>query len=115
MANELTGDFDVVAQFSVLAADRALAAMHRAERLLHSVTMRVDDVPPRRFPFPLPVAVGVVDGFGQAIVNQRQVRKIFAAPGALAATDPVYAGLGVLVNSGVFTNPVLTPSNLQGV
>src|SRR5215469_16063974 len=100
MANELTGDFDVVAEVSVLAVDRALAAMHRCERLLHSMTIRVDDIPPRHFPFPGTVVVGQIDGFGEAVVNQRQVRKVFTLPGAAAATDVAIAGLDILVNTG---------------
>jgi hypothetical protein len=46
MANDLTGDFDVVAQFTAGAANRTLAAMHRAERFPHSLTFRVQDVAP---------------------------------------------------------------------
>ena len=114
MANDLTGDFDVVAEFTVLAADRALAAMHRCERLLHAMSIRVDDIPPRRFPVG-PVIVGVVDSFGEVVVNQRQVRNLNPLPGALAATNVVYAGLDVLVNSGVAVDVPITPSNLQGV
>ncbi len=114
MANDLTGDFDVVAEFSVLAADRALAAMHRCERLLHSLSIRVNDIPPHRFPVG-PVVVGAVDTFGEVVVNQRQVVKGNSFPGALAATDVVYAGLDVLVNAGVAVEAPITPSYLQGV
>jgi len=32
MANDLTGNFDVVAEFAVAAANRVLAAMHCSER-----------------------------------------------------------------------------------
>ena len=32
MANDLTGDFDVVAEFRIPAANRVLAAMHRGNR-----------------------------------------------------------------------------------
>jgi peroxiredoxin len=114
MANDLTGDFDVVAEFTTLAVDRALAAMHRCERLLHSMTARVDDIPPRRFPWP--VIVGAVDTFGEVVVNQRQVKKQSSLyPGSLAATDAVYAGLDVLVNAGSIVVEPLQPSNLQGV
>ncbi|MDQ3242230.1 MAG: hypothetical protein M3Q09_00655 [Gemmatimonadota bacterium] len=48
MANDLTGDFDVVAQFAIPAVDRVLAAMHRIERFPHSIALRVDDNPPTR-------------------------------------------------------------------
>ncbi len=115
MANDLTGDFDVVAEFTTLAVDRGLAAMHRCERLLHSMTVRVDDIPPRRFP-PGSVIVGAIDTFGEVVVNQRQVSKQGSLyPGSLAATDVVYAGLDVLVNAGSIVIEPLTPSNLQGV
>ena len=45
MANQLTGDFDVVAQFSLPAVNRLLAAMHGIKRFPHSLSLRVDDVP----------------------------------------------------------------------
>ncbi len=35
MANTLTGDFDVVAQFGVLTVDRLLAGMHQTGRFSH--------------------------------------------------------------------------------
>ena len=85
MANDLTGDFDVVAEFTTLAVDRALAAMHRCERLLHSMTTRVDDIPPRRFPWP--VIVGAVDTFGEVVVNQRQVKKQNQSLSGIAGGD----------------------------
>jgi len=43
MPNPLTGDFDVVVEFAIPAANRMLAAMHRSERFLHSIALRVDD------------------------------------------------------------------------
>jgi peroxiredoxin len=113
MANDLTGDFDAVAQFSILAANRVLAAMHRCERFPHSMTLRVDDIPPRGFPV-RPVLVGVVDGFGSAVANQTQVGKPNPWPGLLAATDAVYSGLRPVVNVGNAVPPI-TPSNFQGV
>ena len=51
MANDLTGDFDVVAEFSIPAANRVLAAMHRGGRVSHSWTLRVDDYNHLRVPF----------------------------------------------------------------
>jgi peroxiredoxin len=113
MANSLTGDFDVVAEFSILAVDRVLAAMHSAERLPHSITLRVDDVPHHRFPIP-PIVVGAVDGFGTAIANQNIVGKPNPFPGLLASTDPVYAALRPVVNAGEIIVQI-TPSNFQGV
>src|SRR5580658_7666042 len=113
MANNLTGDFDVVAEFSILAVDRVLAAMHSAERLPHSMTLRVDDIPHHRFPIP-PIVVGAVDGFGTAIANQNIVGKPNPFPGLLASTDPVYAALRPVVNPGEIIVQI-TPSNFQGV
>ena len=46
MANELIGDFDLAAELSIPAVNRLFAATHQAERLLHSVSARVDDSPP---------------------------------------------------------------------
>jgi hypothetical protein len=45
MANPLTGDYDVVVQFSTGAVNRVLAAMHSGNRLLHSLSTRIDDSP----------------------------------------------------------------------
>ena len=45
MNNELRGAFDVVAEFSVPAINRVLAAMDRGKRLMHSASFRVDDRP----------------------------------------------------------------------
>ena len=45
MANPLTGDYDVVVQFSTGAVNRILAAMHSGNRLLHSLSTRIDDNP----------------------------------------------------------------------
>ena len=45
MANDLTGDYDVVAAFSLGAVNRILAAMHRGNRLPHSLSMAIDDLP----------------------------------------------------------------------
>ena len=44
MANELIGEFDLAAELSIPAVNRLFAAMHQAERLLHSVSARVDDL-----------------------------------------------------------------------
>ena len=64
MANDLTGDYDVIAAFSLGAVNRILAAMHRGNRLPHSLSMAVDDYPE----FPLgAVAVSVVDKYGDAV------------------------------------------------
>jgi hypothetical protein len=86
MANNLTGDFDVVAEFAVLAVDRLLAAMHQTGRFLHSISARVDDNPHPTRPG-WPTFVGAVDSFGDAIANQRQVGTPNPFPGPSAASD----------------------------
>ena len=114
MANNLTGDFDVVAEFSIPATNRVLAAMHRAERFLHSVTLSVDDKPlPVR---PGPTVVSSVDAFGDATVDQSRVGHPVPISGA-AANNVVYSSLDPVVNAGALVGEVITitPSNLQGV
>jgi peroxiredoxin len=115
MANVLTGDFDVVAEFALPTTNRVLAAMHRCERLLHSITARVDDNP-RRGSVIGPVVVGAVDSFGDFVVNQNQVGKPNPFPGSLVATSAIYAGLDIVVNTiAGATLGTTTPSHLQGV
>jgi hypothetical protein len=115
MANNLTGDFDVVAEFTVDAANRVLAAMHRCERFPHSMSVRVDDNPPPGSKVK-PVVVGSVNTFGEVTVNHDHIGTPNPWPGSLAATDAVYSGLDLLVNTdlgGAFDPPVV-PSHLQG-
>src|SRR5712692_5755043 len=73
MANDLTGDFDVVAEFSVAAVNRVLAAMHRGNRFPHSLSVRVDDTPHSRGSLP------VVDLSGSAFTDRVMVGR--TAPG----------------------------------
>ena len=73
MANNLTGDFDVVAEFAIPAVDRVLAAMHRAERFPHSLSLRVDDNPPPGSMNPRPSIVASVDSFGDATVDHSRL------------------------------------------
>ena len=68
MANDLTGPFDMVAEFSVGAINRVLAAMHGNERLPHSISVRVDP----KFKFPIPV----VDYSGLALANPTAVARV---------------------------------------
>ncbi len=64
MANELTGGFDVVAEFTVPAVNRVLAAMHRGNRFPHSLSVRVDDTQGSRG------SLAVTDLAGNAIVSR---------------------------------------------
>src|SRR5579871_2252729 len=72
MANDLTGDYDVVTQFSLGAVNRILAAMHRGKRLPHSLSMAVDDLPNFRLGT---IAVSVVDKFGEAVADPARVKQ----------------------------------------
>jgi AhpC/TSA family len=116
MANTLTGDFDVVAEFSVLAVDRLLAAMHQTERFLHSFSAHVDDNPHPTRPG-RPTVFGTVDAFGDALANQRQIGHPNPFPGASAMTDAVSAHLGMLLNPDllVVAPPKVVPSHFSGV
>jgi len=115
MANDLTGDFDVVIQFSVAAVNRALAAMHQLERFPHSIAARVEDnhqpdVMPDR-----PTLVSVVDASGEPVSNHQRIGRPFPVSGSLATSataaflDPV-----VNVHVGGFELPPFVPSRFQG-
>jgi len=120
MANALTGDFDVVAEFSVATVNRILAAMHQCERFLHSVSAAVDDAPPPpHLQGTLPVLTGGVDTFGDPIVEPRRISGLRPQSlGALAANDPAFSILGGIVNpnfgDGVIDPGKTIPSNLKG-
>jgi peroxiredoxin len=115
MANILTGDFDVVAEFALPAINRVLAAMHQCERFPHSVSLRVDDNPPPGRRLPTPVVTSVLDTFGDPIANHRQIGGLFGI--SAAATAGARRGPGGIVNpigGGVFTQPPIEPSHIQG-
>jgi peroxiredoxin len=117
MPSNLTGEFDVVAEFSLDAANRVLAAMHRVERFPHSISARVDDNPLPGEKVPRPVFVGAVDSFGDTVVNHEQIGKPNPFPGQLAATDPAHSLLGQILNPdvvGATVGPII-PSHLQGL
>jgi hypothetical protein len=116
MANDLTGDFDVVAEFAIPAVDRVLAAMHRAERFPHSLSLRVDDNPPPDSKFPRPSIVAGVDSFGDATVDHSRLGALVPLAGASAAAARFSPGLDPVVNSGLLNSydPPVVPSHLQG-
>jgi len=114
MANALTGDFDVVAEFGVLAVDRLLAAMHQTERFLHSFSARVDDNPHPTRPG-TPAVIGVIDAFGDPIANQQQIGTPNPIPGASAVSDAVAAHLGMLLNADLLLPPKVIPSHISGI
>jgi hypothetical protein len=80
MANDLTGDFDVVAEFTIPAANRILAAMHRGSRLPHSWSLRVDNSTHIHIPLGTTATVtgvrSVVDKFGEALTDPGAVSKV---------------------------------------
>lgn len=117
MANALTGDFDVVAQFTLPAAHRVLAAMHGGGRFPHSVSVRVGDVdgiaglPPARS------ITAVVDQFGEPVDDPLWVAQ---PPGSLRSadvlpTDPALSGVDVVVNGSAGRDALLEPSTLGGI
>jgi peroxiredoxin len=115
MANVLTGEFDIVAEFAVPAVNRVLAAMHRCERFPHSLSVRVDDNAPPGSKVDRPTMVGSVDSFGDPIVDHGRIGNPNPFPGGLAATSAVVAGLDVLVNGDMVAVDVpIVPSHLQG-
>ena len=116
MANNLTGDFDVVAEFALPGANRVLAAMHQCERFLHSISVRVDDNSPAGSQVTKPTMVGVADTFGGAVANQRLVTGGRSLAGAVVASDPLSSMLGQFINPnlGGFVQGI-NPSHLQGV
>jgi peroxiredoxin len=115
MANELTGDFDVVAEFAFPASNRVLAAMHRSERLPHSAAFHVDDNPPPGSKGG-PALVEIVSVFGDPIVDHGRIRPESILPGTEAATNPVHGALDPIVNGDLLTEGLgpIVPSRLRG-
>ncbi len=114
MPNDLTGDFDVVAEFAIPAANRVLAAMHRVERFAHSFAIRVDDNhPPGSHPAD-PSILGSVDAFGEATLDHDQIPPP-PPHGTFNPSSPAFLLLDSIVNvdlSGGTKVPV-EPSRLQ--
>jgi peroxiredoxin len=115
MANDLTGDFDVVAEFAIPAVNRVLAAMHTIERFPHSMSVRVDD---SRRPGPEradPSIVPIVTAFGDPVANQQWI-PITSPSRTLASTNAVSFALDHMVNvenAGMLEVPFQL-SNLRG-
>jgi hypothetical protein len=106
LANDLTGEFDVVVQFSVPAVDRLLAAMHGIKRFPHSVSLRIDDRPRRV----LPTAVEIIDLAGDSVVDPRRIRDL---PLDAAPAAPRFDRV-VNVGDLSLDLPPLVPSRLHG-
>src|SRR6476646_6721961 len=111
MANVLTGDFDVVAEFALPAVNRVLAAMHRVERFPHSIAARVDDTP-KQGPKIDPTLISVVNAFGDVPASQEAVGNPspLSPSGRPSFLDPV-----VNIGNAVIGPSPIVPSNLKGV
>ena len=115
MAIDLTGDFDVVAEFSVLAVDRVLAAMHQCERFPHSLAIAVNDNPPPGPHLHQPSIVASVDVFGDPPANHRHIAPPELLLGRPTAAGTVVSMLDPVVNAGLLNvNGSVVPSHLQG-
>lgn len=111
MANELTGDFDVVAEFSLGAVNRVLAAMHSANRFPHSWSLRVDDTPHSKR-----VVRSQVDVFGDPVIAPVTSANALApklGPGR-SASDPLFQNVDLAVNLGAQQPTVSDPHHLTG-
>lgn len=116
MANVLTGDFDVVAEFAIPAANRVLAAMHSTERFPHSDSIRVNDNPPPGSKFDAPSITSSVDSVGEPNVNQADMVTPVVSLGPLPTARARFWAPDGVVNmdvAGATVGPVV-PSHLQG-
>lgn len=116
MPNDLTGDFDVVAEFAVPAVNRMLAAMHRLERFPHSLTLRVDDNTPPGWRFDMPSVMGVIDSFGDAVTDHSRIPPSIVWPPPATTSDGFRPAFDPVVNLGtvgVRDEPIV-PSRFQG-
>jgi peroxiredoxin len=98
MANDLTGDFDVVAEFTLEAANRVLAAMHRGGRLAHSWSLRVDDY--THIHIPLGGIRSVVDAYGEAETDPTVVAGVSLQAASTAKVSAVNLAADFPVNQG---------------
>ncbi len=115
MPNDLTGDFDVVAQFAIPTVNRILAAMHRFERFAHSMSFRVDDIeqPPGGT---RPSVEGVLDNLGGAATDHRRPRRANGSARPPETDNASFFAFDPVVNfpSAVLEIAPVVPSNLQG-
>ena len=103
MPNDLTGDFDIVAEFTLGAANRVLAAMHCGERLPHSWSLQVDDYTHFRVPLSgvkqAPVIRSIVDNFGEAVTDPGRAAKVSGVGTAGLGSMPINAAVDIPVNT----------------
>src|SRR6266516_4391830 len=114
MANDLTGGFDVVAEFSIPAANRVLAAMHGRERFAHSFALRVDDNKLPGTDTSDPSIFGSFDSFGEASIDHDRIPPR-PRPGVFEPAGTAFSLLDSIVNVDVSGATIkLPPSHLQG-
>ena len=103
MPNDFTGDFDIVAEFTLGAANRILAAMHRGARLPHSWSLQVDDY--THFHIPLtgvkqaPVIRSIVDNFGDAVTDPGRAANPSVARAFGLGSTPINPAVDIPVNT----------------
>ena len=121
MANDLTGGFDVVAQFALRGANRVLAAMHRGQRFPHSLSMRVDDSPDLSsggsHSQDHRVARAVVDQVGNAVTDPVLLAQAPSVLKNISASNPIFNILDPIANPGK-VGPIYTVgplSHLRGI
>jgi len=115
MANDLTGDYDVVVEFTIPAVNRVLAGMHSGNRLPHSWSLAVDDNPQSSL-----VARSVVDVSGDAVTDPVLAQAVARAPSSLKGLSarglPSSSLDPRVVNPGLHRAPALEDrSHLKGV
>ena len=116
MANNLTGDFDVVAEFSLPAVNRLLAAMHAIKRFPHSLSLRVDDIPqpPDRF---RPPVFEIIDVLGERVADPKRIRLpelVSTQPPATGSAFSRFDGIVNMLDGVLELRPPFVPSQLQG-
>ena len=117
MANDLTGDFDVVAEFTIDAANRVLAAMHRGKRFPHSMSIQVNPRPPLAATTEVPGRAirTLVDQYGEALDDPTYVAQP-AVSLRNVLLDPGLSAVDTLVNPRLERLGALEPpTNLSGV
>ncbi len=103
MPNDLTGDFDIVAEFTLGAANRVLAAMHCGGRLPHSWSLQVDDYAHHHVPLSgykaVPVIRAIVDSFGDAVTDPGRTANPSGARAISPGSTPLNPAVDIPVNT----------------
>ena len=103
MPNDLTGDFDIVAEFTLGAANRVLAAMHCGGRLPHSWSLQVDDYTHHHVPLSgykaVPVIRAIVDSFGDAVADPGRTANPSGARTISPGSTPLNPAVDIPVNT----------------